>query len=178
MAIRGGFFLLFNSDFHLETCLWGTTLPPAKIIWAFMSPCPVGTVQCIWIPGAGHVLESHLAVLTGFKAQELCMTASVTRNSRVGCLVWVAMKPGGTAHTFCTTYFKLDLDQSLLLCWEHFASAWMPATGEFILRVIEPNGLNRRHMEITALSAHLDSQDSKTTGQISTISALLMHLSQ
>lgn len=34
------------------------------------------------------------------------------------------------------------------------------------------------HGDYSYVSAYLDSQDSKTTGQLSAISALLMHLSQ
>lgn len=81
-----------------------------------MSPCPMGMVQWIQMPGVGHLLESNLAMLTGFKAQQLYITASITRNNREGCLVRVVMKPGGTAHTFCTAYFQIGFGPALLLC--------------------------------------------------------------
>lgn len=86
---------------------------------------------------------------------------------------------GGTAHTFCTAYFQ-----------NGFGPVFAPVLRAFCKCM---NARNRRaysesnwakwpqqeiHGDSSYMSAYLDSQDSKATGQLSAISALLMHLSQ
>lgn len=139
-------------------------------------------VQWEWYSGfkcQGFLLESNLAVVTAFKAQELYITSSTTRNNREGHLVWVVTKPGGTANIFCTAYFQIGFGPVFAPVLRAF---WKCTDASNRHASSESNWAKWPEQEIyghdSYVSAYLDSQDSKTTGQLSAISAPLMHLSQ